>query len=137
PSELTTPKLRIPLVASAAAGRKMVVTETKRPRLHPLRRAAPSIAAKARIGAGSIEYWKWNDHRLLDDDQNRSRKLGIAISRSGESSGSRSQFASVPSPTRSFCTGVASSSRLLIGCSSRYRTALEGPLPSPWQVQCR
>jgi len=45
----------------------------------PLARRCP-WAANARIGAGTIEYWKWKDQKFGDDDQNRSRNDGSATS---------------------------------------------------------
>ena len=75
-----------------------------------------SIAANARIGAGTIEYWKWKDQKFGDDDQNRSRNDGSATSSTGEASGSSAKAANEPIHTRVLVAGVNSTLRLSIGC---------------------
>src|ERR1051326_882560 len=73
--------------AKVASGSSSVVARVRRPRSTRRSRTHVSIAAKARIGAGTIEYWKWKDQKFGDDDQNRSRNVGSATSSTGEASG--------------------------------------------------
>src|SRR5579859_300952 len=133
----TTTNVSSALVANAAMGRAVVLRRATRAPSRSLSRAHVSMAAKVRMGAGSIEYWKWNDQKLGDADQNRSRKVGRATSRSGEASGSSANAAKEPTQTLTFSAGVNSSCRLASGWRTMNETALSGPLPSASYVQCR
>src|SRR5206468_6689244 len=113
------------------------VAVAQRPRRNRATRTQVSIAANARIGAGTIEYWKWNDQKFGDEDQNRSRNDGSATSSTGETSGSRAKAANEPIHTRVFVAGVNSSLRLSIGCWMTCVAALRGPVPSASYVQWR
>src|SRR3974390_562026 len=124
------PNVRTALGAAAATGIATPVRRGRRPGIRRRMRAQESIAAKARIGAGSIEYWKWKDQKLDDDDQKRSRNEGIATMRSGETRGSRMNAMNEPAQTRAFSAGVTSSFRLSNGCRTTNDSAESGPLPS-------
>src|ERR1700716_4236407 len=120
------PKVSTTLVASAATGRAMSVKDAKRPFSHRRSRTHVSIAANVRIGAGSMEYWKWKDQKFGDDDQNRSRNEGSATRAIGESRVSSRNARADPAHTRAFAWGVKSSFRLSTGCVTTCTAALSG-----------
>src|ERR1700719_425296 len=108
-------KVNKTLVATAAIGRFSVPSAASRPPNARLIRAHVSIAAKVRMGAGSMEYWKWKAQKFGDEDQKRSRNDGSATTTRGEKRGSVTNAANAPSHTRVLAAGLKSSSRLAIG----------------------
>ena len=82
------------------------------------------------MGAGSIEYWKWNDQKLGEDDQKRSRNEGSATSTSGEARGRRANARNDPAHTRTLAGALNRSLTTSTGCCTTYAAALAGPAPN-------
>src|ERR1700693_2091239 len=101
-------KVNNTLVATAAMGRFSVPSAASRPPNARLIRAQVSIAAKVRMGAGSIEYWKWKAQKFGDEDQKRSRHDGSANTDRGEKSESITNAPNDPSHTRVLAAGLNS-----------------------------